>query len=153
MDELQERIQKDHQEAEILRLRAGYDGCGCADCQEFYKTLDLSVYKDRVLTMAGVTCIVAGRAGADKWKEYHQNEDNNRATARHETLRNGVDNVTKIKDGESPLSNMPDNFVTTEKRGKGRPKKAGEVSRMTAWRRQKEQQAEMFTAPVPVGSK
>jgi len=70
--DLKAQIQQAHFEAELERLRAGYDGCGCADCQELYKTLDLSVYGDRVKDYAGTILVVAGKTGADLWEKYNQ---------------------------------------------------------------------------------
>lgn len=42
-----------HLEGELARLVAGDEGCGCALCQEFYKTIDLNVYGDRVKRFDG----------------------------------------------------------------------------------------------------
>jgi len=67
-------ILKEHRRAELLRLRAGYSGCGCVDCQQFYTTLDLSKYGDRVRHNGGVISVEAGKAGADLWDEYHKPE-------------------------------------------------------------------------------
>lgn len=67
-------MRQEHIRAELLRLRAGYDGCGCADCQQFYTTLDLAKYGDRVKHSAGIISIEAGKAGADLWDEYHKPE-------------------------------------------------------------------------------
>jgi hypothetical protein len=68
-------IRQEHQVAELLRLRASYDGCGCALCQEVYTTLDLAKYGDRAKQHGfgrwAVTLIQAGRTGADLWDEYH----------------------------------------------------------------------------------
>jgi hypothetical protein len=63
-----------HCKAELLRLRAGYDGCGCDLCQGFYTILDLSKYGDRVKHNEGIISIVAGKTGADLWDEYHKRE-------------------------------------------------------------------------------
>jgi hypothetical protein len=65
-------IKKTHKEAEIERLRAGFEGCGCADCQELYPELELGRFGDRVKKNGGTIVIVAGKAGADLWSQYHQ---------------------------------------------------------------------------------
>ena len=67
-------IRKEHRRAELLRLRAGYDGCGCADCQTFYARLDLSKFGDRVKHYGDCILIEAGKAGADLRDEYHKPE-------------------------------------------------------------------------------
>ena len=54
-----------HNEAELLRLRMGMDGCGCSLCQEYYQTLDLSNYGYRVKRFGDITVISAGFTGAD----------------------------------------------------------------------------------------
>lgn len=67
-------MRQEHIRAELLRLRAGYDGCGCGDCQQFYTTLDLEKYGDRVKHNAGIISIEADKTGADLWDEYHKPE-------------------------------------------------------------------------------
>jgi len=54
-----------HNQAELLRLYMGMDGCGCAECQEYYKTLDLSKYGSRVKRFGDFVIISAGTTGAD----------------------------------------------------------------------------------------
>lgn len=63
---------EEHHKAELLRLRAGFPGCGCSDCQELYRKLDLSKYKDRVIKLDDYICTKEGRAGADLWDKYQQ---------------------------------------------------------------------------------
>ncbi|MBI4188044.1 MAG: hypothetical protein HY529_02445 [Chloroflexi bacterium] len=70
--DLKSLIKAEHHHAELERLRAGYDGCGCADCQQLYETLDLGKYGKRVVKEAGIIIITAGRAGADLWAEYNK---------------------------------------------------------------------------------
>lgn len=60
----------EHHIAELLRLRAGYEGCGCVDCQEYYGELDLTKYGERVKWYGNVIIINNGRAGADLWDKY-----------------------------------------------------------------------------------
>lgn len=67
-------IKTDHQAAEHERLAAGQEGCGCPDCQQFYKTLDLSRYGKRVIHSQDCVIITEGRAGAVKWQQYHQDD-------------------------------------------------------------------------------
>jgi hypothetical protein len=45
---LVENIKQAHRQAELQRLNAGWQGCGCSDCQTLYKELDLSKYGNRV---------------------------------------------------------------------------------------------------------
>lgn len=72
--ELKMLILEEHHQAEMLRLRAGFDGCGCADCQTLYATLDLEKYGKRVIRVGGFIGITEGRAGADLWNKYHPAE-------------------------------------------------------------------------------
>lgn len=65
-------IRKEHFRAELIRLRAGYDGCGCPLCQELYTKLDLKKYGDRVKHYDGAIVINAGKTGADLWDDYHK---------------------------------------------------------------------------------
>ena len=67
-------IKQEHRRAELERLRAGYDGCGCADCQELYRELDLAWYGDRVTRYGDFILIVAGKPGADLYEQYHKRE-------------------------------------------------------------------------------
>jgi len=61
-----EEMNKSHREAELLRLRYGQDGCGCAStCQPFYKTIDLLIYGERVKKLGDFIFIDAGLTGAD----------------------------------------------------------------------------------------
>lgn len=50
-------IRKEHFRAELQRLNEGWPGCGCADCQELYKTLDHSKYGTRVTYLDGIVII------------------------------------------------------------------------------------------------
>lgn len=50
-------IRKEHFRAELQRLNEGWPGCGCADCQELYKTLDHSKYGTRVVYMDDIVII------------------------------------------------------------------------------------------------
>lgn len=72
--DLKVNIKQTHREAEIMRLRAGYDGCGCSECQELYREIDLTKYGKRVIRAGDIVVIVAGRVGADLWDQYHQQE-------------------------------------------------------------------------------
>lgn len=71
MSELDALILQEHRRAELERLRAGFDGCGCSDCQNYYKTLDLEKYGARVIRVAGIVVIKAGQTGADLWEKYN----------------------------------------------------------------------------------
>ncbi len=59
------QIRQEHEKAELLRLSMGQEGCGCSDCQELYRTLDLSKYGERVKRSGDFIVIVAGKTGAD----------------------------------------------------------------------------------------
>ena len=54
-----------HESAEMLRLRNGFQGCGCSLCQAFYKKINLAPFGSRVKEFAGIISITAGRQGAD----------------------------------------------------------------------------------------
>lgn len=65
---------EEHKCAELLRLEAGQDSCGCSMCQELYATIDLSRYGRRVKHQGDVVYItgsishdgVAGTADLDR---------------------------------------------------------------------------------------
>ena len=59
-------MRKEHQHAELLRLKAGQEGCGCSDCQKFYQILDLSQFGDRVKHYGSTVMVLSGSTGADK---------------------------------------------------------------------------------------
>lgn len=66
--DLAQYVHTEHERAELLRLLAGQDGCGCRDCQPLYLRMggDLAaVFKDRVKVYGSVTFVVAGSAGAE----------------------------------------------------------------------------------------
>jgi hypothetical protein len=48
-----ENIKKEHLRAEVERLDEGWSGCGCADCQELYREIDLKKYGSRVREIDG----------------------------------------------------------------------------------------------------
>jgi len=129
-----ELIRHEHRQAELERLRAGYDGCGCSECQEIYKTIDPEKYGKRVICSAGVINITAGRAGADLWEKYHLPDPPTTVVSPSVS----PEGVTKIPTRLiiPPTDIQAQNNVTT-KRLRGRPKKPdGEpVCRMTRWRR------------------
>lgn len=159
-------VSDEHRRAELERLRAGYDGCGCTDCQELYATLDLKKYGNRVLSGGGITTITAGRAGADLWEPYNTRDywtpegvfifggkkDANDESLRIICLRDVVEPslygsessyskqnvVSKIPDkGIIPTDNIQAGKTGIMKQ-RGRPRKTGVISRVTAWRREKE---------------
>lgn len=169
--DLKALIHTEHLNAELERLRAGYDGCGCSDCQEFYKTLDLKKYGKRVIHKDEHIIIVEGKAGADLWDKYHLPDcwiknDQVFITGRHSyyvTPNGGVvvdpldgcgetqetplpsapvtqESVSKILDKEIlPVAGIQAQVIGIMKQ-RGRPRKTGEISRSTAWRREKEKQ-------------
>ena len=87
-----------HTTAELLRLESGMPGCGCDECQRFYKTLDLSVYGDRVKRMYGVVYIVGRLPTAPKPEDSVEQEP-----------------VSKIKD---EAVDIPVIIETKKKRGR-----------------------------------
>jgi hypothetical protein len=66
--DINELIKQDHQQAERLRLDMGMDGCGCADCQELYRTIDLEKYGARVQRFQDIITIIPGTSGLTKKK-------------------------------------------------------------------------------------
>ena len=46
--DIKELIKEEHHRAELQRLNDGWGGCGCQECQQFYKEIDLSIYGSRV---------------------------------------------------------------------------------------------------------
>lgn len=72
--DLKDLIEAEHRKAELERLLAGYEGCGCTDCQQFYSSINLGQFGDRVKEYAGTISILAGRTGATKWDQYHLEE-------------------------------------------------------------------------------
>lgn len=132
--DLKALIRAEHRRAELERLRAGYEGCGCAGCQDFYPTINLWVYGDRVKRYAGVISIVEGRPGADFWEKYHRELRQDAANMG----KTGGEVVSKIPDKDI----LPTGDIQAQDNGimkhRGRPQKSGEVSRTTAWRRRKD---------------
>ncbi len=64
-------ILSEHHRAELERLAAGFEGCGClAVCQPFYQTLSLAQYGKRVFSHKGTVVITAGRTGATEYGKY-----------------------------------------------------------------------------------
>lgn len=78
---LKEQILQEHQRAELQRLNDGWAGCGCADCQDFYKSIELTNYGERVQHTADIITInedsrKLNQANAIHWSdcgmiEYH----------------------------------------------------------------------------------
>lgn len=144
--DLKAEIKKEHLQAELLRLRAGYDGCGCADCQGLYQVIDLKKYGARVKRYFDTIIIMSGQTGADLWEQYHPPEPG------------GDDVLSDYLGGQAAqqaVSKLPANGLlppgdnsgvnppAVMKHPGGRPRKSGEVSRVTAWRREKEKQLEL----------
>jgi hypothetical protein len=113
-------IRQEHQRAELQRLQTGQDGCGCADCQAFYKTLGLSAYGDRVVNAAGAIVIKSGKAGAilvkddrDSWSDCGQVNYISgsgwglTSTLKSVCLGNQADIEKALKDGKVPGDATP----------------------------------------------
>jgi hypothetical protein len=142
-----EYILSNHQQTELERLRAGYDGCGCLECQELYNTIDLSVYGDRIINTAESICVIAGRTGADKWREYHKNGDKEGRSELSVKTHNQKFMVSKIVSDEisvTPPKTSPNTdiglWLPPVKGGRGRPRLESGGSRMTQYRRRKQEQ-------------
>jgi hypothetical protein len=136
-------IKADHQTAELERLAAGYDGCGCADCQTFYKTLDLEKYGKRVVRFQDTINITAGPAGADKWPQYHQKAGGTpeptppvkRASLKQGVLSQPVKEI--IPTASAKTTSIEQTRAT--KHGGGRPRIDRGYSKRTEYRRKAEQ--------------
>lgn len=99
-------INQGHTQAELLRLRAGFDGCGCADCQELYATLDLDMYGARVKRRSGFISIVAGITGADLWEKHHQ-DDTGQPVSQGNGDKPKPPEKPPAKVSEKPVSRLP----------------------------------------------
>lgn len=89
-----ESANRDHQDAELQRLRMGQEGCGCnPTCQDFYKTINLTPFGDRVKTFDGMIFIAAGATGADLIKRVSLEIPQNNAVAHNR----GIDLQTTKK--------------------------------------------------------
>ncbi len=153
-------IKLEHRRAELQRLNSSLDGCGCALCQELYASLDLSRYGSRVTHSGDCILIIAGKTGADphlietadRWSAddsvfiHHGQSWGVSKSGRRVLLK---DSSLASQDGQEAVSKLlPDSLksiptpkqaqkrVVMKHRG-GRPKKQGQVSRATSWRRRK----------------
>jgi hypothetical protein len=61
-----EVVKHDHRQAELLRLDMGMEGCGCADCQELYRSIDLDNYGARVQRFQDIIIILPGASRVTK---------------------------------------------------------------------------------------
>ena len=127
-----ERLIRWHNEAELLRLRHGFEGCACSICQDLYRRSDLSCFGSRVKTFSDFTLVVAGTSGADLHQEFTEDGELIRKALAPAPVRR--EPVTKTECEET----VTDNYVTPLKR-RGRPVKNGEVSKRTEYRRKAEQ--------------
>ena len=114
-------IKEEHQHAELARLNAGMEGCGCADCREFYKTIDLTRYGSRVKTFGDYITI----SGVKAQKERDLNIE-------------GTDNEPQGAEINLPLGTTPEPIMKQARR-RGRPsiKQGQAISRTTKWRQNK----------------
>lgn len=153
--DLKALINEEHRWVELKRLRMGMEGCGCAECQALYKTLELSVYDTRVIQYGDLIFIRAGRSGTDLidnspgdyWTDdsiqfVHFNKGygispalqtvcTGLLNAGSRPLEPSPDGDEASQDGKDDVSKIKDegNIVGTEKSGimkrRGRPKKIG----------------------------
>ncbi len=128
--------QEQHPAAELERLRAGFDGCGCSECQEYYKTIDLSNYGKRVIHLGSIITITDGRAGADLWDKYHIPDPPPFTTEKPPDAQEVVSKPSA--GGILPPLDIQAQNIETIKRPVGRPRKDEGGSRATRWRRKKE---------------
>jgi hypothetical protein len=129
-----------HREAELLRLRHGYEGCGCPDCQDYYAELDLSIFGARVKRYGDVVIVTAGITGADLCRP-DDNEVEDTCRDAGQAKPGGNSYVSKIISGGNHTVAVKSIYETPKKR-RGRPRKTGEdVSRATKYRRRAEQLA------------
>jgi hypothetical protein len=127
-------LNQEHCRAELERLNAGFEGCGCAECQALYQKIDLEKYEARVIRAAGVITIVAGKAGAENWEKHHQEEPPDGSDSPLHR-RKAVSKILAGKELPPEDAQIQDTGIMKHR---GRPRKEGEISRTTAWRRRKE---------------
>lgn len=134
--ELKELIKMEHRRAELQRLDDGFDGCGCQDCQAFYRELDLSKYGNRVSYFGDIVLISERRKRPEPLNAFLDHLD-------------GQEGVTKIHDkGNIPPATaqaQDAGIMQQEKRTRGRPRKDGPVNRVTLWRRQRKSEPGAMT--------
>jgi hypothetical protein len=148
MDELAGLTEINHHQAELERLKAGYDGCGCLDCQKLYKTLDLYVFGDRVIKIENVICVVAGRQGSEKWKQYHQEPNGETVLKPSKTSGSGRNNGAKVQTRELHHPELSACTFAPHKKTFGRPRKTGQVSRWAELRRRQRDEKQLSLAEV-----
>lgn len=151
MDDLKAEIRKEHYRAELQRLNKGMEGCGCSFCQELYKTLDLSKYGSRVKHFGDFVIVAAKQMMKIKEKEKNippsQNQVAATPTIIHETHQNENLAVSKIKP-EEVIGGVSKRILHKAKKTgilkhRGRPRKNGQLSRMTEYRRAKEKEKQL----------
>ena len=153
-----ELIKIEHRRADLQRLDSGLDGCGCSDCQELYREIDLSKYGGRVVRTNDIILIKEKQQVADHWTEDGQyfvhygrrwavNKQGQRICldppgqplqSPSEASPDKQQGVAKVV----PDSLIPEPIMQQEKGSKGRPQKEDneQVNRSTLWRRQQKQQ-------------
>lgn len=129
---MKELILIEHRRAELQRLDLGMDGCGCSDCQELYKTLDLTRYGSRVIRIDGIVTIK---------EKSRKKPDSENALTDNQPLPDEKQGVTKIKDDKRllPDTQQGDNGIMLRRRGRPQKPDGEPVSRMTLYRRSKKQ--------------
>ncbi len=141
--DLKALISQEHRRAELERLDAGWDGCGCADCQAFYSEIDLEKYGGRVIDTGGTIVVKAARTGVAQtgvWgcADPVDNIPGDDVLSPSIITQDGDSGVSKIKDDtfiDPPSDQAQESGIMKQR---GRPRKFGQVSRTTAWRREKE---------------
>lgn len=148
--DLKALIRQEHKRAELQRLDEGMDGCGCSDCQELYKTLDLSKYGNRV-TNFGDTVLIG-----EKWEvsksaaSVHLGDDRDTPQTDCLPLPAITIGVSKLIGGGILLPTTKDSpkKVVMKHHG-GRPRKQGKVSKVTLWRRNKQGRGGFESSTIP----
>lgn len=151
MDDLKAEIRKEHYRAELQRLNKGMEGCGCSLCQELYKTMDLSKYGTRVKHYGDFVMVAAKQVVKIKEKEENTPPSEKQVvdTPTNEDGTHHNQNLVVSKfTTEEVIGGVPKTILHKGKKTgvlkhRGRPRKNGQLSRMTEWRRQKEKEKQL----------
>lgn len=165
-DELKAQIREEHRRAELQRLEDGWSGCGCSDCQELYREIDLTKYGSRVVETDGIILVKEKtNMDTDRWSpdgqvfihygkrwavtkkgtrimlsdaiEKPKDATENNVTSQSTTETSEVPQTAIMLQAVKPPQKLVEGDNNVIKH-RGRPVKTGEVSRMTLWRRQRQ---------------
>lgn len=112
-----------HAQSEFDRLNRGMEGCGCAECQALYRSMDLEIYGTRVKRYQDIILITSGAP---------------------------LKPAEQPLESQTDVSKIPDDVpAVPAARGRGRPRVTGAyLSRTTIWRRQQEAKLKMEALPL-----